>query len=39
MKKIIRNKEDSNKIIDYIGKFKLEEPIVIDIEKLYNNRN
>lgn len=39
MKKIIRNKEDLNKIIDYISKFKLEEPIVIDIEKLYNNRS
>ena len=39
MKKVIRTKEQLNKLIEYIKQFKLVEPITINIEKLYNKRS
>ena len=38
MKKVIRNKQELNKLVEYISKFKLKEPIVVEIEKLEKSK-
>ena len=38
MRRIIRTKEQLNNVINHLGALRLQEPFIINVEKLYNKR-